>query len=90
MEKNITALCLFRNDLKRRGIPTDHDHPVRRRKFEAIALKRPMAHREGFDCHTVIPVDNSGIYFLCFHPVSHFICLFKTVDPEINIHLVGL
>ena len=32
MEKNITALCLFRNDLKRRGIPTDHDHPVRRRK----------------------------------------------------------
>ena len=90
MEKNITALCLFRNDLKRRGIPTDHDHPVRRRKFEAIALKRPMAHREGFDRHTVIPVDNSGIYFLCFHPVSHFICLFKTVDPEINIHLVGL
>ena len=90
MQQNVTVSRFLCHDFKRCGIAADHDHLIRSREFKAVAFKCPVTDWECLYRYPVIPVDHARLNFRCFYFVPHFICFFKAVDAEIDIHCVSL
>ena len=90
VEQNVTASAVFGDDRQGAGVAGDQDLPVGGLKEVRIAFQRAVADGQGSHPDRRILVDHAG------HDLGHsgFVAfgvgLLEAVDPEVDVHGVGL